>query len=132
MSNINISFIYHGTNITLQAKSDQLFAEIAFKYMQQKGIKYEEDDPKFLFNGRELVISSARTLEEYKLKNMSRIDVILRKDVTIGPPYKILGSFIQISFRRGNNIIVRGVQAGSDNIFDEIIKYVINLCALDE
>lgn len=121
MSDIYIYFILNGQRTGIKAKSDQMFVEVAFKYIQKEGISSEE--PKFFYNSRELTLYSPKTLEEYKLRNMSMIDVVLSKYV-IGPaqPFQIEGPILQISFRKKNNIIK--IQAGYNNLFDEIVKHI--------
>ena len=75
MSFVNVLFILNGKSINMQAKSDDLFADVALRYMQKMGIAQES--PKFFFNGRELSVNSAKSLDEYKINNQSKIDVVL-------------------------------------------------------
>ena len=74
MSNININFNFKGNNILVPATSDMLFAEVALKYLQKIGKSYE--GLKFFYNSQELNPATGKTLSEYKLHNMSRIDVV--------------------------------------------------------
>ena len=37
MSNLNIFFTLNGQNINMQAKSDEIFANVAYRYMQKIG-----------------------------------------------------------------------------------------------
>ena len=75
MSFVNVLFILNGKSINMQAKSDDLFADVALRYMQKMGIAQES--PKFFFNGRELSVNAAKSLDEYKINNQSKIDVVL-------------------------------------------------------
>ena len=75
MSNLNVVFILNGQNIIMQAKSDEMFADLAYKYVQKVG--KAQENPKFFFNGRELVLTAAKTLDECKIINQSKIDVVL-------------------------------------------------------
>ena len=121
MSLLQIYFILNDKTTGIQARSDEMFAETAFRYMQKAGIK-EDDEPIFLYTCRKINLS-AKTLNELGLKNMSRINVFLSKDV-IGPwaPYPIAGPFLEISFRNGNKIIK--IPTGSKNLFEEIAKNI--------
>ena len=53
MSNINLIFTLNGQNILIQARSDEMFAEAALRYIQKAGLQ-ENDAPKFFFNSDEL------------------------------------------------------------------------------
>ena len=75
MSFLNVFFSLNGKHINMQAKSDDMFADLAFRYMQKMGIAQES--PKFFFNGRELSLNSAKSLAEYKINDQSKIDVVL-------------------------------------------------------
>ena len=81
MSFINICFINNGQPINMQATSDMMFAELAYKYFQKYGINQDTEQPKFIFNSKEISASSFKTLEELKIFNGSRIDVIIGNDV---------------------------------------------------
>ena len=48
MSFINVFFTLNGKNINMQANSNDMFAELALRYMQKAGIQ-EQDAPKFFF-----------------------------------------------------------------------------------
>ena len=74
MSNININFNFKGNNILVPATSDMLFAEVELQCLQKIGKNSE--DLKFFYNSQELNPVSGKTLSEYKLHNMSRIDVV--------------------------------------------------------
>ena len=76
---MNIFFYLNGQNINIQSKSDDLFAEVAFKYMNKVGKQNEE--LKFFYNSQELILTSGKTLSEYKIINGARIDVVLASTV---------------------------------------------------
>ena len=88
MSNINIYFTFKGNNILVPATSDMLFAEVALKYLQKIGKSYE--GLKFFYNSQELNPATGKTLSQYNLCNMSRIDVV---DVS-----SIIGPFKMVKF----------------------------------
>ena len=79
MSNLNILFYLNGQSILIQAKSDELFAAVAFRYMQKIG--KTQDALKFFFNSQELIPTSAKSLQDYKIMNQARIDVVLASEV---------------------------------------------------
>ena len=80
---INVLFFKPGdqTPINMQLKDDMMFAEVALKYFGKAGIDQVKDDPKFLFNSKELKTDSYKSLADLGIKNMSRIDVVIGKDV---------------------------------------------------
>ena len=73
---LNIVFLLNGQRITIQAKSDEMFAEVAFRYMQKAGLT-EQNAPKFFFNSAELKLESAKTLADYRINQQATIDVVL-------------------------------------------------------
>ena len=81
MSNINVCFMRAGTPINMQLKDDMMFAEVALKYFNKMGINEATDQPKFLFNSKELKIDSYKSLAELGIRNMSRIEVVVGKDI---------------------------------------------------
>ena len=81
MSNINVCFMKAGVPINMQLKDDMMFAEVAYKYYSKMGINQETDQPKFLFNSRELRNDSYKTLAELGIRNMAKIEVVIGKDV---------------------------------------------------
>ena len=81
MSNINVCFMRAGTPINMQLKDDMMFAEVALKCFTKMGINQATDQPKFLFNSKELKIDTYKSLAELGIKNMSRIEVVIGKDV---------------------------------------------------
>ena len=80
MSNINLIFTLNGQNILIQAKSDEMFAEPALRYMQKAGLT-ENDAPKYFFNSAELKLESGKTLAEYNMKDRAQINVVLASNV---------------------------------------------------
>ena len=81
MSFINVAFIKSGTSISMQLTDDMMFAEVAMKYFTKMGINQATDQPKFLFNSKELKTDSYKSLAELGIRNMSRIEVVIGKDV---------------------------------------------------
>ena len=79
--NINICFIKSGQPINMQAKTDMMFAEVALKYIQKAGINQTTDQPKFIFNSSELCTDSCKSLDELKIRDGARIEVVLGKDI---------------------------------------------------
>ena len=81
MSCINVMFNRNGSFIMMQATSNMMWAELALKYTQKVGINVERDQPKFIFNSAELVIDSCKELSELGIRDSSRIEVVLGKDI---------------------------------------------------
>ena len=84
MSNhINVLFAQAGQPqpINMQLTDDMLFAEVALKYFSKMGIDQATDSPKFLFNSKEIKTDSYKSLAELGIKNMSRIEVVIMKNV---------------------------------------------------
>ena len=73
---LNVIFIYNGQRIMIQAKSDELFAEVALRYMNKKGLT-ENEAPKFFYNSSELKLEAGKTLAELNITNQANIDVVL-------------------------------------------------------
>ena len=73
---LNLIFILNGQRVMIQAKSDELFAEVALRYMQKAGLNLQQA-PKFFYNSMELKLEAAKTLEEYHIGNQANIDVVL-------------------------------------------------------
>ena len=71
---INILFQSNVNCINIQYWENELFAEVAFWYLEK--VNRNLENVKFLFNSRKLKPESGKTLEEYNLRNMSRIDII--------------------------------------------------------
>ena len=65
----------------MQTTSDTMFAELALKYIQKVGINQQTDQPKFIFNSAELVTDSFKSLEDLRIRDGARIEVVLGKDI---------------------------------------------------
>ena len=74
-NNIKLLFSYNYHKEEIQAKSDEYFDEVALRYKNIKKIPVR-NCPRFYFNSKELFPNSAKTLEEYGIKDGSLIDVI--------------------------------------------------------
>lgn len=81
MSNMNVTFIKEGQPINMQVVDSMMFAEVAMKYFNKMGIDQTKDQPKFIFNSKELKTDSYKSLAELGIRNMSRIEVVIGKDV---------------------------------------------------
>ena len=117
----NLFFNFFGHCINVQAKSDELFAEVALRFLQKVGRTGE--NIKFYFNSNELKLESYKTLAEYGIVDKSKIDIVFFGQVTGGPP-KVVGSIITIIFRKGQEILKS--QAGSDNLLAGFFGYINN------
>ena len=80
MSFLNLIFILNGKNITMQCQSSELFAEVALRYCQKRGLG-ENDSPKFFFNSQELKLEAGKTLSDYKMNTNAKVDVVLSSTV---------------------------------------------------
>ncbi len=78
--NILFSKNDNGQNVTVQAKSDEFFAQVAFKFIQKAGIT-DQNSVKYLYNNQELKINSPKTLAELNLRDRSKIDVVMTNTV---------------------------------------------------
>ena len=76
MSFLSVIFILNGHRVTIQAKSDELFAEVAYRYMQKAGLD-KNASPKFFYNSSELKLEAGKTLAELKINPNANIDVVL-------------------------------------------------------
>ena len=90
MSNINVIFNKSGKTITMQAKTDMMFAELAMKYAQKVGVDLDKDQIKFIFNSMELVTGTHKDLGELGIINMAKIDVVVGKDVVGAIKFKYI------------------------------------------
>ena len=119
---INIIFLFENRGIALQANLDELFAEVAFRYL--KKINRNKEDFKFIFNSIELKPESGKTLGEYNLRDMSKI---LVKSIS-HYNYKEeddVGSKIIITFKKKDNSIKIQMQTYSKKIFGNLVKRFI-------
>ena len=80
---INVCFMKAGdmAPINMQLMDNMMFAEVAYKYFGKAGIDQIKDQPKFLFNSKELKTDTCKTLADLGIKNMSRVEVVIGKDV---------------------------------------------------
>ena len=72
---LHVLFYFKGQIIDIPASSDMMFAEIALKFCNKRGLKAEQD-LKFFHNSSEIKINSYKSLSELNIQHMSRIDVI--------------------------------------------------------
>ena len=79
--NMNVCFVKSGVPINMQANDNMIFAELAWKYFGKVGIDQQNDQPKFIFNSKEIKVESAKNLKELEIRNGSRIEVVLKKDI---------------------------------------------------
>ena len=71
--NVNVIFKINNSDINIQTNKDCLFADVAYQFLQKIG--GNDKNFQFFFNGRELCLTSGKTLEELGIKNFSSIDV---------------------------------------------------------
>ena len=77
---INVLFVLSDTGhrINIQATSDMMFHELAFKLFIRTGIKPEENPP-FIFCSQPIRFDSCKTLAELNIRDGSRIEFITGK-----------------------------------------------------
>ena len=80
---IIVNFCLIDKFIFIQASKDMLFAELAMKFMQEKGISIE-DQPIFIYNSLRIKLDSCKTLRELNIRDHSKIDVVIGKDIIGG------------------------------------------------
>ena len=81
MSFINVYFKKgNDQTILMQAKSDMMFAELILKYFQKTGMN-ENDQPQFLFNSQSIPYDSCKSLDEIKVRDGAKIDVVIGKTI---------------------------------------------------
>ena len=80
MSFWNILFTKNGQNISVQAKSDEMFAEVALRFITKAGLT-EDDKVTFLYNNQELKMNSPKSLAELNFRDRTRIDVVMTNTV---------------------------------------------------
>ena len=80
MSNINVCFVLSddGRRVNVQATTDMMFAELAYKFFNKSGIK-QEDNPTFIFCSQQLVTDTCKSLAELNIRDGARIEVIVGK-----------------------------------------------------
>ena len=119
---MNIIFLFENRGIALQANLDELFAEVAFRYL--KKINSNKEDFKFIFNSNELKPESGKTLGEYNLRDMSKILVISISHYNYKEEDDV-GSKIIITFKKKENSIKIQMQTYSKKIFGNLVKRFI-------
>ena len=119
---INIIFQFEDRVVALPANLDELFAEVAFRYL--KKINNNKEDLKFIFNSIELKPESGKTLGEYNLRNMSKILVI---SISHYKEEDDVGSTTTIVFKKKDNSIKIQMQTYSKKIFGNLVKGFIGL-----
>ena len=115
MSFINFRFILNGQTINIQAKTDEMFAEVAFRYLGKAGLDINANNPKFLFNTQELKLDNPKTLAELNMPKIANIDVVLMNN---SPPPPIT-----IGMKKENKTIF--IQTRLDDVFADIVKRYI-------
>ena len=78
---MNVCFVKSGVPINMQSNENMMFAELAYKYFGKVGIDQLNDQPKFIFNSKEIKLESGKNLKELEIRNGSRIEVVLKKDI---------------------------------------------------
>ena len=116
MSFINFRFILNGQTINIQAKTDEMFAEVALRYLGKAGLDINANNPKFLFNTQELKLDNPKTLAELNMPKNANIDVVLSLNYSPPPP-------ITIGMKKENKIIF--IQTRLDDVFADIVKRYI-------
>ena len=77
---MNILFAIIGRNVLVQGTPDMKFCELATRFCTKANIS-PNDQPGFILNSVQLTQDDQRTLRELKLRDQSRIEVVLKKDV---------------------------------------------------
>ena len=78
---MNICFAQSGgRNIVMQTTPNTMFGELVQKYYAKVGIS-SDDQPKFIFNSKEIKPDSAKTLEDLRIRDGARIEVIMGRTI---------------------------------------------------
>ena len=77
---MNILFAIIGRNVLVQGTPDMKFCELATRFCTKANIS-PTDQPGFILNSVQLTQDDQRTLRDLKLRDQSRIEVVLKKDV---------------------------------------------------
>ena len=77
---MRILFAIIGRNVIVEGTPDMKFCELAAKFCTKANISPNEQ-PGFILNSVQLYLEDQRTLRELKLRDRSRIEVLLKKDV---------------------------------------------------
>ena len=115
---LTIIFLYEGETISIQATSNEKFAQIAFKFYQKLGFEHIEGI-KFFFNSEELKPTNLKTLEELNMSDMSKINV-----------KKYTGSPVTITFKNKENI--KHLQTYLNEEFGNLAKKYYNIMKFGE
>ena len=115
---LTIIFLYEGETISIQATSNEKFAQIAFKFYQKLGSEHIEGI-KFFFNSEELKPTNLKTLEELNMSDMSKINV-----------KKYTGSPVTITFKNKENI--KHLQTYLNEEFGNLAKKYYNIMKFGE
>ena len=107
---VNIMFIIAERNIMIQGSSNTKFCELVDKLRTKANLHYT-DKPIFIFNSIQIMADDQRTISELKLRDQSRIEVILHNDVLGAPRFPNInnGNCLKIIFELNyRDIIVQG------------------------
>ena len=77
---MNIIFAIIGRTVLVQGTPDMKFCELVTRFCTKASIS-PTDQPGFILNSTQLSQEDQRTLRELKLRDQSRIEVVLKKDV---------------------------------------------------
>ena len=77
---MNIIFAIIGRTVLVQGTPDMKFCELVTRFCTKASIS-PNDQPGFILNSTQLSQEDQRTLRELKLRDQSRIEVVLKKDV---------------------------------------------------
>ena len=77
---MNILFAIIGRNVLVQGTPDMKFCELARKFCTKANIS-PNDQPAFILRSVQLNLEEQRTLSDLKLRDQSRIEVVLKRDV---------------------------------------------------
>ena len=104
MSEVTIFFICANEGISIQAKTDELFAEVVMRYYNKIGENY--GDRRFYLNSQELLPTSGRSLADYNIGKNAIIDVKLCNDIIgAGCPLLEYNKEINIKFIKNSKKI---------------------------
>lgn len=117
MSNINICFIKDGASIKMQVKSDMMFAELVFKYINKLGINNIQDYS-FIHNSKPLNPNSYKSLQDLYLNDGAQIRVVSG------------AKFLNIFFNLNGRTI--SVQGQSNMKFSELAAKFYNKAGIEQ
>lgn len=97
MSFIIIYFVQNKGTIKMETTSNTKFSEIAQRYICQAGI--ENENPKFSYHKQILSLETHKTLNELKIHDQDKIEVILKKnEINKKSQYFINIFFIRLNY----------------------------------